>query len=222
MKRRPRRNHSPTFKARVALEALRGDKTVAELAQQNDVHPNHRPIREQLVHEGYEVGRLHVRTLMRLMGLEALYRKPRTTIPARAGLIYPYLLSGLEFERPNHVWSTDITYLPMERGFLYLTAILDIFSRMVLAFRLSMLMRISFALRGVVHAWLVYCKPLSVFKDLMLISDVIHTLLADTPRITQLRWFFEGWDNNTPGVPTPADLPWDVEISEVRDAPNRT
>lgn len=118
-----------------------------------------RPIREQLVHEGYQVGRLHVRTLMRLMGLEALYRKPRTTIPARAGLIYPYLLSGLEFERPNHVWSTDITYLPMERGFLYLTAILDIFSRMVLAFRLSNTLTTDFCVEALEEAIWRYGNP---------------------------------------------------------------
>lgn len=118
-----------------------------------------RPIREQLVHEGYQVGRLHVRTLMRLMGLEALYRKPRTTIPARAGLIYPYLLSGLEFERPNQVWSTDITYLPMERGFLYLTAILDIFSRMVLAFRLSNTLTTDFCVEALEEAIWRYGNP---------------------------------------------------------------
>jgi putative transposase len=78
---------------------------------------------------------------MRLMGVEALYRRPRTSIPSREGAVYPYLLGGVTIERPNHVWSSDITYLPMAQSFLYLTAILDIFSRKVLSFRLSRVVR---------------------------------------------------------------------------------
>jgi putative transposase len=74
---------------------------------------------------------------MRRMGMEALYRRPRTSIPAREATIYPYLLGGLVIERPNHAWSSDITYLPMAHGFMYLVAILDVASRKVLAFRLS-------------------------------------------------------------------------------------
>ncbi len=85
-----------------------------------------RKIVAQLNREGQEVGRRHVRTLMRRMGIEALYRKPRTSIPARGATIYPYLLEDLAIERPNQVWSSDLTYLPMAHGFLYLMAILDV------------------------------------------------------------------------------------------------
>jgi putative transposase len=102
-------------------------------------HPYYgaRRLAKQLAREGFEVGRVHVATLMHRMGIEALYRKPRTSIPARHSLIYPYLLAGLVIDRPNQVWSSDITYLPMAHGFLYLVAILDVASRKVLSFRLS-------------------------------------------------------------------------------------
>jgi putative transposase len=96
-----------------------------------------RKLAAQLRREGHEVGRRHVATLMRRMGIEALYRRPRTSIPARGAAIYPYLLSGLAIERPNQVWASDLTYLPMAHGFMYLVAILDVASRKVLAFRLS-------------------------------------------------------------------------------------
>ncbi len=98
------------------------------------------------------MGRLHVATLMRRMGIEALYRKPRTSIPAREGAIYPYLLGGVSIERPNQVWATDITYLPMAHGFLYLMAILDIASRKVLAFRLSNTLTADFCLAALDEA----------------------------------------------------------------------
>ena len=96
-----------------------------------------RRIAKQLAREGLEIGRLHVATLMRRMGIEALYRKPRTSTPARQAAIHPYLLSGRKIERPNQVWAADISYIPMAHGFLFLVAILDIASRKMLAFRLS-------------------------------------------------------------------------------------
>lgn len=96
-----------------------------------------RRLSKQLCREGMEVGRVHVAKLMRRMGIEALYRRPRTSIPARDAFIYPYLLEGVVIEKPNHVWATDITYLPMAHGFLYLAAIVDVGSRKVLSFRLS-------------------------------------------------------------------------------------
>ncbi|MGH7015410.1 MAG: IS3 family transposase [Stellaceae bacterium] len=272
--RRPRRNHSPTYKARVALDCLRGEKTVAELAKQYELHPNQvtawknellqragevfgasaaegaldaekvhelhakigelaverdflaqgarslprtertemidgggklsvkrqcellglnrtgvyytpRPVPEadlqlmrridelhlrwpfygarrlarELAKEGFDVGRLHVATLMRRMGIEARYRKPRTSIPSREGSIYPYLLGGLSIERPNQAWSTDITYIPMAHGFLYLMAILDIASRKVLAWRLSNTLTTDFCLAALEEALARYGVP---------------------------------------------------------------
>jgi putative transposase len=130
-------------------------------------HPYYgaRRISAQLTREGHRVGRLHVGTLLHLMGLEALYRKPRTTIPSRKASIYPYLLSGLAIDRPNHVWSTDITYLPMAHGFLYLTAILDIFSRKVLSFRLSNTLTTDFCVEALEDALGCYGKPEIVNTD---------------------------------------------------------
>lgn len=87
--------------------------------------------------QGYDVGRDLVRTLMRIMGIEAIYQKPNLSKPHPAHKIYPYLLRGLKIERPNQVWSTDITYIRMRNGFLYLTAVIDWYSRYILAWRLS-------------------------------------------------------------------------------------
>jgi len=111
-----------------------------------------RRLARELKKEGHEVGRLHVGTLMRRMAIEARYRKPRTSIPAREGSIYPYLLGGVSIERPNQAWSTDITYIPMAHGFLYLVAILDIASRKVLAWRLSNTLTTDFCLAALEEA----------------------------------------------------------------------
>ena len=83
--------------------------------------------------EGHCVGRRHVATLMRKMGIEALYRRPNTSKPAPRHKIYPYLLRNLPVTRPNQVWAMDITYIPMARGFVYLAAVVDWFSRRVLS-----------------------------------------------------------------------------------------
>ena len=111
-----------------------------------------RKLADRLRREGHEVGRRHVATLMRRMGIEALYRRPRTSIPARGAAIYPYLLSGVAIERPNQVWASDITYLPMAHGFLYLVAILDVASRKVLAFRLSNTLTADFCVEALEEA----------------------------------------------------------------------
>lgn len=94
--------------------------------------------------QGYRVSRKRVGRLLRLMGLEAVYRKPRTSQPCPGHEVYPYLLRDLEVTRPNQVWATDITYLPMAHGFLYLVAILDWYSRCVLAWRVSSTLDPSF------------------------------------------------------------------------------
>ena len=111
-----------------------------------------RKLAKQLQREGFMVGRLHVTTLMRRMGIEALYRKPRTSIPARGDTIYPYLLEHLVIDRPNQVWASDLTYLPMAHGFLYLVAILDVASRKVLAFRVSNTMTPDFCVEALQEA----------------------------------------------------------------------
>jgi putative transposase len=111
-----------------------------------------RKIAAQLRRQGEPVGRRHVRTLMREMGIRALYRRPRTSIPVRGATIYPYLLENVAIERPNQVWASDLTYLPMAHGFLYLMAILDIASRKVLAWRVSNTMSADFCVEALEEA----------------------------------------------------------------------
>ena len=96
-----------------------------------------RSIRDQLQDMGHQVGRQHVSTLMKKMGIAAMYKKPRLSKPHPERKVYPYLLRGLEITKANHVWAADITYIPMARGFCYLVAIMDWSSRKVLAWRLS-------------------------------------------------------------------------------------
>jgi putative transposase len=112
-----------------------------------------------LVAEGSKIGRRHVRTLMRKMGIEALYRRPRTSTPEPGHKIYPYLLRGMEITRPNQVWAMDITYIPMARGFVYLAVVLDWFSRRVLSWRLSITMDASFCVETLEDALASHGKP---------------------------------------------------------------
>lgn len=118
-----------------------------------------RKLADALRREGHAVGRRHVTTLMRRMGIAVLYRRPRTSLPARGAAIYPYLLSGLSIERPNQVWASDITYLPMAHGFLYLVAILDVASRKVLAFRLSNTLTADFCVEALEEALAKFGRP---------------------------------------------------------------
>jgi len=275
MSRRARRNHTPAFKAKVALAAVKGDRTLAQLAEQFDVHPNQiaswkaqleggaadvfgpgggqagratcrrrevaarqdrradagerffrrsaqqgrpaerkamidrthdlpiarqaealnisrgsvyylprpvspkdlalmrrldrlhlelpfagsRMLRGLLAAEGCKIGRRHVKTLMRRMGIEALYRRPHTTKPEPGHKIYPYLLRGMEITRPNQVWAMDITYIPMARGFVYLAAVLDWATRRVLSWRLSITMEAAFCVATLEDALARHGKP---------------------------------------------------------------
>ena len=118
-----------------------------------------RMLRDLLRGEGVEIGRQHVATLMRRMGIEALYRRPNTSKAAPGHKIYPYLLRGLPVERPNQVWAMDITYIPMARGFVYLAAVVDWFSRRVLAWRLSITMEADFCVEAVEEAMARHGKP---------------------------------------------------------------
>ena len=118
-----------------------------------------RKLAAQLRREGHAVGRRHVATLMRRMGIAALYRTPRTSLPARQAAIYPYLLANVAIERPNQVWASDLTYLPMAHGFMYLVAILDVASRKVLAWRLSNTMTAEFCVAALEEALAKYGRP---------------------------------------------------------------
>ncbi|PBN41317.1 IS3 family transposase [Sphingobium sp. D43FB] len=276
MSKRPRRNHSPAFKAKVALAAVKGEKTLAELAQQFDVHPNQittwrsqllegaagvfdsdnasataepaidvktlhakigeltlandflgrraregrsvaerkamidrshslplarqarelgisrgsvyylprpvseadlaimrridelhlefpfagsRMLRDLLRQEGMKIGRQHVATLMKKMAIEAIYRRPNTSKPTPGHKVYPYLLRKLAIVRPNQVWATDISYIPMAKGFVYLVAIVDWFSRKVLAWRVSITMEADFCVEALEEALARFGKP---------------------------------------------------------------
>lgn len=109
--------------------------------------------------EGHVAGRLHVATLMRRMGVEALYRRPNTSKRAPGHAVFPDLLRKLPVTRPNQVWAMDITYIPMARGFVYLTAVVDWFSRKVLAWRLSITMDTAFCIEAVEDAMARFGKP---------------------------------------------------------------
>lgn len=124
-----------------------------------------RRLAKQLGREGFAVGRVHVTALLRRLGIAALYRRPRTSIPARDALIYPYLLEGLAVIRANQVWSSDITYLPMAHGFLYLVAILDVASRKVLSFRLSNTLTVDFCVAALTEAITRFGAPEIVNTD---------------------------------------------------------
>ncbi len=118
-----------------------------------------RMLRDLLRHEGHAIGRRQVATLMRRMGITAIYRMPRTSQRHPAHRIYPYLLRSLDIVRSNHVWAADITYIPMQRGFVYLCAILDWASRRVLAWRLSNTLTTDFCLEAVQEAITQYGCP---------------------------------------------------------------
>ncbi|SPH23960.1 hypothetical protein DEA8626_03037 [Defluviimonas aquaemixtae] len=109
--------------------------------------------------EGFTAGRLHVATLMKTMGIEALYRRPSTSKPAPGHKVYPYLLRKLAVTRPNQVWAMDITYTPMARGFVYLVAVLNWFSRKVLAWRLSVTLETGPCIEALKEAMRRHGKP---------------------------------------------------------------
>ncbi len=146
------------------VEALRRPLPEADLAIMRRLDRLHlefpfagsRMLRGLLVAEGCKIGRRHVKTLMQRMGIEALYRRPRTTKPEP---VYPYLLRDMAVTRPNQVWAMDITYIPMARGFVYLAVVLDWFSRRVLSWRLSITMEATFCVETLEDALACYGKP---------------------------------------------------------------
>lgn len=118
-----------------------------------------RMLRDLLRQEGIAIGRQHVGTLMKKMAIEAIYRRPNTSKPAPGHKVYPYLLRRLPIVRPNQVWATDISYIPMAKGFVYLVAIIDWFSRKVLAWRVSITMEADFCVEALEEALARFGKP---------------------------------------------------------------
>ena len=134
------------------------------MRQIDELHLNYpfagsRMLRGLLRQQCLIVGRRHIKTLMRRMGVEAIYRKPNTSKPALGHRIYLYLLRNLAITRPNQVWAMDITYIPMARGFVYLAAVVDWFTRRVLAWKLSITMESSFCVEALEEALCKNVKP---------------------------------------------------------------
>ena len=159
-----------------------------------------RMLRGLLAARGSKIGRRHVKTLMKRMGIEALYRRPRTTKPEPGHKIYPYLLRGLEAERPNQVWAMDITYIPMAKGFVYLAAVLDWFSRRVLSWRVSITMEASFGVETLEDALAEHGKPLifntdqgsqftgAAFTGVLASNGIASAWMAKAPGVTTCSW----------------------------------
>jgi putative transposase len=131
-----------------AAETAENLRLMQLLDEEYTAHPflGSRRLTQWLIAQGEAVNRKRVQRLLRLMGLEAIYPKPKLSGAGRGHRIYPYLLRDVRIERPDQVWSTDITYVPLANGFIYLAAILDWFSRCVLAWRLSNTLDGSFCL----------------------------------------------------------------------------
>jgi putative transposase len=169
---------------------------VAELAIMRRIDELHldypfagsRMLRDLLRGEGIAIGRELVATMMRRMRIEALYRRPNTSKPADGHKIYPYLLRGLAVERPNQVWAMDITYIPMARGFVYLAAVVDWFSRRVLAWRLSITLEVDFCLEAVEEALVRHGRPEIFNTDRGASSPVPHSPTCCWTMPSQSAW----------------------------------
>jgi putative transposase len=130
----------------------------------DELHLDHpfagsRMLRDMLNRESVSIGRRHVATLMKRMGIAAIYRRPNTSKPAPGHKIYPYLLRGVKIERVNQVWAMDLTYIPMARGFVYLAAVIDVFSRRVLSHRVSITMEAGFCVEALEEALVKHGRP---------------------------------------------------------------
>jgi len=153
--------------SRGSVYSLPRPVSAADLAMMrriDELHLNYpfagnRMLRDLLAFEGIKTGRLHVATLMKRMAIEAIYRKPNTSKPAPGHKIYPYLLRNLPVTKPDQVWATDISYIPMQKGFVYLVAVVDWFSRRVLAWRVSITMEAEFCIEALEEALAKHSKP---------------------------------------------------------------
>jgi putative transposase len=144
-------------------------------------HAGSRMLRDLLAAEGSRIGRRHVKTLMQRMGIEAVYRRPRTSISAPGHKIFPYLLRGLTIDRANQVWASDITYIPMARGYVYLAAVMDWFARRILAWRLSITLGADFCVDAVDEALRLYGRPeiFNTDQGSQFTSDAFTEVLID-------------------------------------------
>jgi putative transposase len=140
-----------------------------------------RMLRDLLRGEGVSIGRAHAITLMKRMGIEAIYRRPNTSKPEPGHKIHPYLLRGLTVDRPDQVWAMDISYIPMARVFVYLAAVIDWHTRRVLAWRISITMEVEFCLEAVREAMAKHGKPeiFNTDQGSQFTSDAFTGLLAD-------------------------------------------
>ena len=147
------------YLARAASEA--DQRLMKRIDALNLAHPfmGSRMLRDMLNREGFQIGRRHVVTLMQRMGIEALYRKPNTSKKHPGHKVYPYLLRELKIDRANQVWATDITYIPMACGWVYLCAIVDWASRKVLSHRVSISMDTAFCVDALEEAFAKYGQP---------------------------------------------------------------
>ena len=160
----------------------------------DELHLDHpfagsRMLRDLLRGEGIAIGRERVTTMMRRMGIEAIYRRPHTSKPADGHKVFPYLLRDVTIERPNQVWAMDITYIPMARGFVYLTAVVDWFSRRVLAWRLSISMEVDFCLDALEEALARHGRPEIFNTD----RQPVHQRGVHRPAAGQLDPDQHGW-----------------------------
>jgi putative transposase len=153
--------------SRGSVYSLPRPVSAADLAMMrriDELHLNYpfagsRMLRDLLALKGVKTGRLHVATLMKRMAIEAIYRKPNTSKPAPRHKIYPYLLRNLPVTKPDQVWATDISYIPMQKGFVHLVAVVDWFSRRVLAWRVSISMEAEFCIEALEEAPAKHGKP---------------------------------------------------------------
>jgi putative transposase len=167
-----------------------GDLTL--MRRIDELHLEHpfagsRMLRDLLNREGFGVGRKHVATLMRKMGIEALYQRPRTSGRDREHPVFPYLLRGMTIDRPNQVWAMDTTYIPMRRGFVYLTAVVDWAARRVLAWRVSISLAADAAVEALKEAIARYGVPEIMNTDQgsqFTASDFIDVLREHAIRIS--------------------------------------
>lgn len=155
---------SSTFYYKPVEKALNEVEFLELLKLLDDLHLKYptfgtRRLRDQLRRKGHSIGRDKVRTLMGILGIRVQYPRQRTSIKMKGHKIYPYLLRDLKIVRPNQVWATDITYIPMSKGFVYLVAIMDVYSRKILSYRISNSMDTSFCIEALEAAIIEYGCP---------------------------------------------------------------